>query len=398
MSGSSGPQLLPQESVEIIPCTAAPLFLKNYVANQELPPTLGALYASSEVKNEFQALCVVLHNLMLEGGYVLGENATKVDEFRVEFDYAHPAGQIHDKALMFKMTCTPLGPFVAINGLVSPCSETEEPFVATQVKLSQYVTFGGAAEKPENGQGVYKQLAKLSHKFKDTMAYKGVELMRAELKLPPLHGILSLFPEIMLNICSYLSAESLVALSGTCHQLHTVTSDNMLWRTLFIRDFGGQPNTTTISWKVKYKEQYMRRKEREEERRIHLQRFQEADPFSPVHPFTPQPHMPGMMPMPAFPGQPYGMIGGEHDLRPHFGGPFGASNPFGGNPFGGPQPGGFGGGRGGPFMPHPRGPRVGPRNPMPGARFDPFGPGGGQRFRPGRGGGMYDGFGGGGFI
>uniref|UniRef100_H2YQ63 F-box domain-containing protein n=1 Tax=Ciona savignyi TaxID=51511 RepID=H2YQ63_CIOSA len=192
---------------------------------------------------------------------------------------------------------------------------------------------------------------------------------------PPIHGLLSLFPELLLRILSHLDVQSVCAVSQTCRILSDVSKEDNLWRSLFIKDFNVVPGDTHgQSWRETYVQKYKRKRQQVREReRI----AREADFFTPVipHPggFPGQPYPPTNPNAPPFPDQPLGMIGGDYDLDPTF--PFG---PFGGR------------GRANPFHPNPMGPtRPGPHNPLPGSRFDPMNPYPGG-FRPGRGGGMMD--------
>nr|XP_002131061.1 F-box only protein 7 [Ciona intestinalis] len=363
-----------------VPCYhPGPLLLQDYKAGQQLPDYLQQLYSLESVKTDFHAICLILHSFMLESGFILQglntqlppdlENALK--SFVVNLEYKHPAGN----DLHFSMTCNPLGQFVLVNGLVRPCSNTEEQVLTLQVKSTDFVKKFNADSKPSDSSQVFKDLTKLAHSFKENVAYRAIDNMRAELQLPPIHGMLSLFPELLLRILSHLDVGSLCAVSQTCRILCDVAKDDNLWRSLLIKDFNAVPREMQgTSWKEVYMQRYKRKQQRQQER----QRIaREQDFFYPVTPETPQfpgqpfgPNHPTAQP---FPGQPLGMIGGDYDLDPTF--PFG---PLGGR------------GRANPFNPNPIGPmRPGPHNPLPGSRFDPMNPHPGG-FRPGRGGGMMD--------
>lgn len=346
----------------IIPCSNdIPLFLKRYVEGQELPPTLSELYSNQQVKTEFHAFCVVIHNLMLESGYVLKDNSPssfQITNLLVNFSYVHPSCS----GMGLTLACNPIGPFVSINGMVYMLdNETDGKFIATQVRIADHVKFS-AHLKPSDGKNVYRNLSKLSHNYKKTLAHKALDMMREEMGLPPLHGILSLYPELLQNIFCLLDVKSLVNLSMTCQRMYNLTSDNNLWKAFFIRDFGGRPTQNVQrTWKEKYKFQYNLRREMEKEQERNRRRFENPNPFA-----TPNPGVfPGQggTPFAPMPGHPLGVIGGDYDLNPDFG-PFGRGEAR-----------------------RSSDPTRSPAFPRP--RYDPFGPDMGN-FRPGRGGGMMD--------
>ena len=337
-------------------------FLKDYKEYQQLPTFLHDLYCLNDVKTEFHAFCVLLHNLMIESGFELKDQETGFTLATLcSFDYKHSGGP----DLQFTMSCNTIGPYVVVNGLVHPCTETQEKLSTTQFKLNDFVKFP-LSGKPSDSSCVYKNLAKLSREFKKDVAYLALENMRFELKLPPLHGILSLFPELLQHIFSFLDMKSLVNTSIVCKQFNCLSNNNILWKNLFMRDFGNLHARSGLTWKENYVYCY---KEKKSNRRfVTEQQPIITDPFSQFPPFSP--FVPGQMPG-AYPFMP-GAIGGDYDLYPSF--------PPSLIP--GRTPSGF---------PRPPRPDFDPSNPFPGSRFDPFGPGPGSgNFRPGRGGGMFD--------
>jgi len=333
------------------------LLLQDYKENQLLPSLLQQLYSMKTLKTEFHAACALVHCLMLESGFVLSSQEQDIEKFvqgLVALDYSHPAAD----GLVFTVTCNCLAQFVLVNGVVHPCVNTEEQVFTLQFKADQFVIKFIGGKKPVDGSIVYKNLSKLSRLFKENIAHKALNTMREELRLPPISGFLSLFPELLLRIFSYLNAKDVCAVAQTCSQLTIIANDDKLWRALFIKDFKISPSLGT-SVKNAYKTLYLQKKE--EKRALeHARDFPiyepPRDPFGMPIPDVPEP----------FPGQVPGIIGGEFDLDPTF--PYG---PFTGRRQ--PSRPGF----------------PGAGNPLPGSRFDPINPYGG-RFRPGRGGGMFD--------
>merc|ERR1719427_728857 len=101
-----------------------PLLLRNYVEGKELPPTLAQLLSKDEVKTEFHALCVVLHNLMMESGYKLKDSKAEsftITNLLVTLSYSHPGCP----GLYLTLTCNPLGQYTSINGLIHRNSESD---------------------------------------------------------------------------------------------------------------------------------------------------------------------------------------------------------------------------------------------------------------------------------
>lgn len=351
--------------IDDIPCVSpGPIFFRDCAATSDVPHLVQKLYEDDSIKNEFQALCIALHFMMNESGfYIEGINEhieilplLQSRMFAVE--YSHAAGA----NLKFNFTCNQLGSFVLVNGVTQPCRNTDEQVLTLQITTKDYIQSFTASNKNSNAAAVYKNLAKLNRRVKETIAYPALNNMREELQLPPVHGLLSLFPEVLQLVFSQLDYKSLVALSQVNKALQEITNDDNLWRNLYIRDFKSHPVSVEGSWKKTYSRRYIREKERRREME-HFYRDYQTDPW-PQFP-TPVPGQP--VPLPD--QQPFGMIGGEHDLHPTF--------PYG--PFATPPR------RLPPTHPvHP----MNPDNPLPGSRYDPIFPGGG--FRPGRGGGMMD--------
>nr|XP_039262725.1 F-box only protein 7-like [Styela clava] len=353
------------ETTEYIPCSSpGPIFFRDCNGSSDVPHLVQKLYEDDFIKNEFQALCITLHFMMCESGFYI-EGMTEHSDilphlqsriFAVE--YSHAAGP----DLKFNFTCNQLGSFVLVNGVAQPCRNTNEQVLTLQITTKDYIQSFTASTKNSNAAAVYKNLSKLNRQVKETIAHPALNNMREELQLPPVHGLLSLFPEILQLIFSQLDCKSLISLSQVNKALQDITNDENLWRNLYIKDFKSHPISVENSWKKTYSKRFVREKERKQDMERYYRDYQ-TDPW----PQFPTP-IPGQ-PVPFPDQQPFGMIGGEHDLHPTF--------PYG--PFATPPR------RLPPARPnHP----MHPDNPLPGSRYDPIFPGGG--FRPGRGGGMMD--------
>ena len=250
-----------EEDIKLIPCSViGPLYLQDYQDGTELPSYLDGMMVHCQ--SEFHCLCVVLHSLMIESGYILslpdGQQLSGCLQSKTaSFDYTHPAAD----GLQFSMTCNPLGPYLIVNGLVHPCSETEEILLTLKLRKSEFIDKCTLSDngKISNHSKVYKNLSKLSHVFKEKISYKAVDNMRTELKLPPIHGFLSLFPELLVRICTHLDMVGLCRVAQTCHRLNEIASDNNLWRALFIRNFQSQPSEIGDKpWKELYKNHHVK--------------------------------------------------------------------------------------------------------------------------------------------
>ena len=329
----------------------------DYKHGQDLPPFLGDLLGKNDVCNRFQVFGMLLHNIMLDCGFML-ENDLNIGLNQISICYSH--GGCGN--LKINMYCNAMGPFVSVNAYFYQLDDNSPiKNFNVQLKYSEAMSIDDFSQKPENKKNIFKSLSRFTNKFAEEFVYQALNEMRKYLDLPPLSGLLSVLPHLLQKICLYLDVKDITNASSSCITLNNVLQDNFFWKKLFIRDFKGKTDGG-VDFQEKYKFHYLRQKERESSLRE-----TEADSSIPNRPLP----MPGMIdPMQIIPNNPGfpGMIGGEYDLRPSFpyGGPFGGNNPM-------ARPG---------------------RNPGLRPRFDPFGPprAGPGPFRPGRGGGMMDDF------
>ena len=338
------------------------------LCREGIPDVLKALYAAAEVSTMHEALCIVIHQLMMEAGFCVspgGKNKMKQKDSEegscsessqdrygilpdnwksaglIRFRYEHPSCQ----GISCLITCTPLGPYTLAHGMVESdtdldiyqCKITATDFVRVNVPLSA------------TPSSVYFNLHRLSRIIKDHIALPLLSVMRTELGLPELVGFMSLPAEVKLVVLCNLDVKSILSLSCSCKELRIITADSSLWQHLCFRDFSLTTKEST-SWKVEYIRNYKMMKEKENFRYI-----------APEQPYLPPYFGAGAMPDPMYPP---GIIGGNSDLYPNI--------PF--------MPGGF----------HPPfGPGGGPGR-VPRPRFDPFGPSPDQDPYRGRGRGRGD--------
>lgn len=321
------------------------------LCREGIPDVLKCLYSVAEVSTMHEALCLVVHVLMMETGfrvYVQRNNQAKQigneedqsaqlsedsydslpDNWRspglVQFRYEHPTCQ----GLSCKVACTSLGPYTLAHGTIE--CDTDVDIYQCKVTATDYVRVN--VPLTAGPSSVYYNLHRLSRIVKDSLALPLLSSMRSLLGLPGLVGFMALPAEVKLVLLSNLDVKSITRLSRTCKELKVITEDSSLWQHLCFRDFGIS-NKESSSWKSEYMHYYKMKKDRE--------RVQYVIPGQPYFPSFGT----GIIPNTFYPP---GMIGGNSDLYPNV--------PF--------MPGGF--------QPH-IGPGIRPGR-MPRPRFDPFGP------------------------
>ncbi|XP_033647670.1 F-box only protein 7-like [Asterias rubens] len=303
-----------------------------------IPQRLKVLSLENRPKSLNEALCIVLHVLMLETGFhaeilkhcsicsslnssadpsqstpsssddqtedVLAVvhddiSANMPHGWRVngvhKLTYHHPACE----GAVCCVACVPVGSLLAIHGVTSGKARFN-----LQLKPSDYVT------TVDDAQPRYTNLPQVSRLYKDAVAYPLLLTTRSELGLVPLNGLLGLVPEVQLLILSYLDATSLLNIAEVCQHFYNMAADMSLWRQLLLRDFGCRDSDSNLDWKELYKQKYKNKKDLERYRRNLMDR---SLPVRPGVFFPPQPLFPTM------PGYPSGYRGGNYDLDPFAG-------------------------------------------------------------------------------
>ncbi|CAH1246839.1 FBXO7 [Branchiostoma lanceolatum] len=351
---------LPMEGAGVGGVPSEPMLCRE-AAVDSVPLVLQQVYHANDVKSRHDALCVVLHVLMMESGFSAKESSSPQDQESIngftlpkgwklpgmyKMTYRHMACEGSSCSL----TLVPMGSLLMAHGVVTGSN----PSMYHQVQLK---TDSFTFHVPQDPNRAYKNLPQLSKVFKDSVAQPLLADMRQLLGLPALHGLLALSAEIQLMVLQHLDVLSLVRLSAVCKDLHSVANDQSLWRFRYLRDFGEFKNkTSTLDWKELYKKHYQDRKKAREwmrhQRSFHPPRPPWAIP-TPPHSFPPT--------------YPPGFIGGDYDRYPP--------------------------GMPGAFFPHGMGRGFNPSQPIRplplGPRFDPIGPLPEHQVIPGR--GMRDG-------
>jgi len=270
-----------------------------------------------ENSNEFvhsplDHLSLVLHGVMLELGFSSSNSRTNPppqpwkSPMGHSVRYFYPPEESENSVVL---TVTSLGPLIKVLGIDTA---SKVSFSTTRLKLGDHTP------------------AKLSHLvrvFKTEVGGPLLNSTRARLGLP-VSGLLGLPPEILLKILARIDVKSLLRLARVSKQLRDVSIDQTLWKRRYLEDFGkrnfvikefnrtldhqGEPD----SWIEVYKQEIETRKERGK-------RTPDNNPVPVFHvphpPLFPFPDPDGSIPDPMRPGVP-GIIGGEYDRVPLFGG------------------------------------------------------------------------------
>ncbi|KAK3610910.1 hypothetical protein CHS0354_018816 [Potamilus streckersoni] len=308
-----------------------------------LPPLLIQTYHDAQPADRTEALCVVLHVLMLEVGYTTCDTQNGAVNLKdccksftetwkhpgcYKFQYTYPWCEEGTVSL----TVIPAGNLVVVHGKVKSPSEVKS--WQCKLKVDDFVrcVTSGCIH-------CYKSLSKLSAVFKDSIALPLLNDLRSSVGKPEAYGFLALTQEVKSKIISFLDVKSTVIVSEVNNELLMLSRDPYIWRRHYLREFKNRSdNSLSQDWYKLYKEQHLLRKEHKKQLKQIV--FIEPPYFQPVPmPYFPAPWRP--------PGP--GFIGGDYDLFPNFSGPI-------------------------PMLPRPR--------------FDPMGPIPGMFPRPGRRGGF----------
>ncbi|RUS88359.1 hypothetical protein EGW08_003871, partial [Elysia chlorotica] len=320
-----------------------PLVVRESTASQ-VPALLEQLYLSASCNCAADAVWVVIHTLMLETGFVSQPNSddTQIPAgwkqsgfYKCEYHLHLPGKEPGE--------CSVVGVPMVNSLIVHGLTRSEEPFKTEHLQLK---TLDFITSLSENVPSVYVGLDRLSRQFKDMVCLPLQNELATAAGMPDLQGFASLPFEIKIRILSSLDAVTLCHLAQTGSDLSFLAKDRVVWRRIYIRDYGRPANSElNRDWYELYKEEFLLRRDRERQRREFG--LDQVDPFFEFHA--------GLRPFPN-PGIrfPPHMIGGDYDLNPEFaaGGipnPMGSSqnrrpdafrpnvgipDPFGGNPLG----------------------------------------------------------------
>ncbi|XP_033746138.1 F-box only protein 7-like [Pecten maximus] len=305
-----------------------------------VPAILSDVYESAAITCPTEALCTVLHVLMLETGYT---TVKKISSVQKSLANDEPVSQINPDTSTLHGSCDVPGPDRDMPGgwrdkpgqyglcythVQTNCSENTPSFVVTCAPMGPVLVVHGQLRGNEDNwscrvnlntkdfirttshkgaAGCYQNLEKLSRVFKDVVALPMLQHYRAGQGLPPLYGIFAVSHEVKLKILGMLDVVSLLNMSETCKEFNHLSKDRYAWRRVYLKDFGNRNNNNLAQdWSKLYRQEYRLRKER---RRIWKR--------NPMPMFGP-PVLPSFGLPPPGPFHP-GILNGDHDLDPVLG-------------------------------------------------------------------------------
>ncbi|XP_069142510.1 LOW QUALITY PROTEIN: F-box only protein 7-like [Argopecten irradians] len=322
-----------------------------------VPAVLSDMYRSAGVTCSAEAMCTVLHVLLLETGYttvrkkvpdglisddrvsrtnpVVGSTCTSSDVLRQTDNadstssdvpgpdnperempegwrdkpgqyclcYNHVQTNCTETTPCYVVTCVPMGSVLVVHGKLQ---ENEDKwFCHVNLNTKDFIR---TKTTPHKGAAeCYQNLEKLSQVFKDLIAHPMLQHYRSEHGLPPLYGIFAVSHEVKLKILGMLDVVSLLNMSETCKEFNHLCKDRYAWRRVYLKDFENRNNNTLAQdWTRLYRQEYRLRKER--------RRIWKRNPM----PMFGSPVLPSFGLPPPGPFHP-GILNGDHDLDPVFG-------------------------------------------------------------------------------
>jgi F-box protein 7 len=267
--------------------------------SDEDPEWRTELLNSAAIQTGDEFLAVTLHAYMLQLGFLNKDAETK----DILPDFKNTVGSIfkytfRDDAL-FQLVVFRHGQIVKIFGLFGGNS-----YSTTLPRPQEFVHDDG-------GKFTLARGGSLSRQFKNEVGFPLLQTARLAAGLQS-GGLMSLPPEILLQIFYKLNATAALKLGETCWELNVLSKDETIWNFFLNRDFnnlGGGGNLRKL-----YKTLYAAR----------LERSRHHPPFllprPPLNPYPyPDPDPAHLYPDPTFPP---GIVGGDYDLYP-FGNPLG---------------------------------------------------------------------------
>ncbi|KAJ8301635.1 hypothetical protein KUTeg_020622 [Tegillarca granosa] len=212
-----------------------------------VPAALEQLFANSGIRNSHDALCVLLHVMMLEAGYQTvhqpPDGVTEKSHITMPDDwlrrssacttlkYTHTS--CGDVESSFMLTCVPMCSLMVVHGTSSGPNKGEQ--VQLQLNTPEYI-----GDINQGAVKCYKQQKKLSRLFKDIIALPMLQSFQEANGMLPVHGIMALSNELKLKILGYLNVESVLTCSEVCKEFYRISRDRYIWRRLFVKEFGNR--------------------------------------------------------------------------------------------------------------------------------------------------------------
>ncbi|XP_014662614.1 PREDICTED: F-box only protein 7-like isoform X2 [Priapulus caudatus] len=288
-----------------------PMLVRDSYGNV-IPHSLQMLLSSEDVETVTDAVCIVVHQLMLESGFFVKNcsNHHMPEDWKnrsssYKINYQHP----DTNQLICTLLIVPLNPRIMVmHGMVQPSIH----YCTLKVDINSFVD--SQADSIGSRHVGYKKLSKLSQMVKDILAYPLLIAMQQEEGVSIKSGLLGLVPEIKLLVLSYLDSSSLLKASEVSQELYSLSREQVLWKRLYMREFGRRHRVEPGShdWLKLYKDEYIQRRE---ERKAKHKRSSCYLHSRPRHPCLP--------PYPVGPSFPFPrIIGGDYDIHPFIPGLF----------------------------------------------------------------------------
>ncbi|XP_037270053.1 F-box only protein 7 isoform X4 [Rhipicephalus microplus] len=242
-----------------------------------LPKQLEELHMTCNVNHSREALALAVHVLMTEVGFELeGWQETLADGsakdhpatekfFWERSDYLMKIGYRHPTCptVSFSVAFVLFQPNIIVHGLATHEGNTEG--FSLSLRLSDFIQRAFLSDPEPNK--VYKNLPTLSRLVKDSVALPLLGWAQSVTNVAPTFGFMTLSSEIQLLILGYLNVRDLLAASGVNTDLFELASNPVLWRKLFLKNFPSvevSPTDNVSNWREKYKQEYLLRKEQQE--------------------------------------------------------------------------------------------------------------------------------------
>ncbi|XP_064605189.1 F-box only protein 7-like isoform X2 [Liolophura sinensis] len=277
-----------------------------------VPNRLVEIFKNECSSSQPEALCAVLHVLMLETGFSPNRSSKchsgycMPDSWRCpgsyKLTYSYPASEASSCNLLL----VPLGSQMMVHGNIT--GGEPQPPCKIQLKVQDYI---GSLD--QDVPKVYSNLAKLSRVFKDTISLPLLHKIHSAGGSSVHQGFMSLPNELKLVILKHLDVGSLLKVAAVSKSLNKLAKDPWLWRRHYLLYWPKRSdNSLNQDWYEVYRVEYKQRKDLRE-------RLKRMTPVLHHHPFFPRIHPMSdfIPPPPTF----VGIIGGEYDLNPNFGFP-----------------------------------------------------------------------------
>lgn len=206
---------------------------------------------------------VLILVILVENGFVLLNEENEVtDLYQLDIEQlkkwqlSHGALEVNFAFCGFpnfpsKLIVSPLGSTVLVNLVIN---DLDAETYTVCVPVSRYVVSPQASTIPM----IFRDLRHLSITLKNRV------ISAVKSRILSYHGyasasLIGIPEEVLFSIMMCLQLKDILQLSKTCKRLNYLLSKEILWHSLYKRDFGD--HSDVASWKMLYKEKYVREEE-----------------------------------------------------------------------------------------------------------------------------------------